>query len=150
MSKFPRIHPGASGVAVLEHLERLDAVEAGLQRLGSPRGDVIEEEEGEAEEDNGNGATGEGAERTEDSNLPVEPEPGTGSGDPGSPSEGMGRVEEEGESMDMSMSLPFLGRPAAGLGQRDRRSFDWLPGGTGTDAPRRKTVIVEVCVVRTS
>jgi hypothetical protein len=33
-SKFPRINPGASGVAVLEHMERLDAVEASLQRLG--------------------------------------------------------------------------------------------------------------------
>jgi phosphatidylinositol 4-kinase type 2 len=33
-SKFPRINPGASGVTILEHMERLDAVEASLQRLG--------------------------------------------------------------------------------------------------------------------
>ncbi len=32
-SKFQRIHPGTTGVTVLEHLERLDAVEASLQRL---------------------------------------------------------------------------------------------------------------------
>ena len=33
-AKFQRIHPGTTGVTVLEHLERLDAVEASLQRLG--------------------------------------------------------------------------------------------------------------------
>jgi len=45
--KFPRINPGASGVAVLEHMERLDAVEAGLKRLGE---DTVFEEEGEDED----------------------------------------------------------------------------------------------------
>ncbi|KAG5342973.1 hypothetical protein C0989_005922 [Termitomyces sp. Mn162] len=30
-----RVHPGTTGVTVLEHLERLDAVEASLQRLGT-------------------------------------------------------------------------------------------------------------------
>ncbi|KAF8829257.1 hypothetical protein HHX47_DHR3001146 [Lentinula edodes] len=34
-SKFQRVHPGTTGVTVLEHLERLDAVEASLQRLVS-------------------------------------------------------------------------------------------------------------------
>ncbi|KAJ3570961.1 hypothetical protein NP233_g4066 [Leucocoprinus birnbaumii] len=34
VAKFQRIHPGTTGVTVLEHLERLDAVEASLQRLG--------------------------------------------------------------------------------------------------------------------
>ncbi|KAF8070167.1 phosphatidylinositol 3 and 4-kinase-domain-containing protein [Lyophyllum atratum] len=33
-TKFQRVHPGTTGVTVLEHLERLDAVEASLQRLG--------------------------------------------------------------------------------------------------------------------
>jgi phosphatidylinositol 4-kinase type 2 len=34
-SKFPgKVHPGTTGVTVLEHMERLDAVEASLQRLG--------------------------------------------------------------------------------------------------------------------
>ena len=41
-AKFQRVHPGTTGVTVLEHLERLDAVEASLQRLGS---DETEEEE---------------------------------------------------------------------------------------------------------
>lgn len=38
-AKFPRVHPGTTGVVVLEHLERLDAVEAQLQRMSS-RGSV--------------------------------------------------------------------------------------------------------------
>jgi phosphatidylinositol 4-kinase type 2 len=33
-AKFQRLHPGTTGVTLLEHLERLDAVEASLQRLG--------------------------------------------------------------------------------------------------------------------
>ena len=39
--KFQRVHPGTTGVTVLEHLERLDAVEQSLSRLGS---DETEEE----------------------------------------------------------------------------------------------------------
>jgi hypothetical protein len=39
--KFQRVHPGTTGVTVLEHLERLDAVEQSLSRLGS---DDTEEE----------------------------------------------------------------------------------------------------------
>ncbi|KAF9452374.1 hypothetical protein P691DRAFT_661092 [Macrolepiota fuliginosa MF-IS2] len=34
VAKFQRIHPGTTGVTMLEHLERLDQVEASLQRLG--------------------------------------------------------------------------------------------------------------------
>ncbi|KAF7321461.1 PI3K/PI4K domain-containing protein [Mycena kentingensis (nom. inval.)] len=33
-TKFQRVHPGTKGIDILEHLERLDAVEASLQRLG--------------------------------------------------------------------------------------------------------------------
>ncbi|KAF5355032.1 hypothetical protein D9756_005261 [Leucocoprinus leucothites] len=45
VAKFQRIHPGTTGVTVLEHLERLDAVEASLQRLGV---DEVEVDVGEA------------------------------------------------------------------------------------------------------
>ncbi|TDL24282.1 hypothetical protein BD410DRAFT_786387 [Rickenella mellea] len=48
-TKFPRVHPGTTGVTVLEHMERVDAVEAGLRRLGRHEDSVIEEED-EAEE----------------------------------------------------------------------------------------------------
>ncbi|KAH8119500.1 phosphatidylinositol 3 and 4-kinase-domain-containing protein [Phellopilus nigrolimitatus] len=47
-SKLPRVHPGTSGVTVLEHMERVDAVEAGLRRLALDE-DTIEEQEGEVD-----------------------------------------------------------------------------------------------------
>lgn len=46
-SKLPRVHPGTSGVTVLEHMERVDAVEAGLRRLGVSEDVIEEEDEGE-------------------------------------------------------------------------------------------------------
>lgn len=45
-SKVTRINPSATGVSVLEHLERLDRVEEGLKMLG-PGQDVLFEAEGE-------------------------------------------------------------------------------------------------------
>lgn len=50
-AKFQRVHPGTTGVTVLEHMERLDAVEAGLERLA--RHDSIQEDEDEEEQDVG-------------------------------------------------------------------------------------------------
>lgn len=48
-AKFQRVHPGTTGVTVLEHLERLDAVEASLERLAVEDGtEVIEEDVGES------------------------------------------------------------------------------------------------------
>ncbi|KAI6113239.1 phosphatidylinositol 3 and 4-kinase-domain-containing protein [Pisolithus croceorrhizus] len=44
-AKFQKVHPGTTGVTVLEHLERLDAVEAGLQKLGVGEPLMEEEEE---------------------------------------------------------------------------------------------------------
>ncbi|KAF8993668.1 phosphatidylinositol 3 and 4-kinase-domain-containing protein [Cyathus striatus] len=46
-AKFQKVHPGTTGVTVLEHLERLDAVEASLQRLGVDD-DIEESDVGEA------------------------------------------------------------------------------------------------------
>jgi phosphatidylinositol 4-kinase type 2 len=46
-AKFQRVHPGTTGVTVLEHLERLDAVEASLERLAADGTEVIEEDVGE-------------------------------------------------------------------------------------------------------
>ncbi|TFY69801.1 hypothetical protein EVG20_g2985 [Dentipellis fragilis] len=45
-AKFQRVHPGTTGVTVLEHMERLDAVEASLDRLALDS-DIEEEEEEE-------------------------------------------------------------------------------------------------------
>ncbi|KAI0769778.1 phosphatidylinositol 3 and 4-kinase-domain-containing protein [Trametes elegans] len=51
-AKFQRVHPATTGVTVLEHMERLDAVEAGLKRLGAGEDgedvDVEEVDVGEA------------------------------------------------------------------------------------------------------
>lgn len=41
-AKFERVHPGTTGVTVLEHLERLHAVEAGLQRLGTDNTEEVD------------------------------------------------------------------------------------------------------------
>lgn len=43
-AKFQRVHPGTTGVTVLEHLERLDAVEASLQRLEVDDREEMDEE----------------------------------------------------------------------------------------------------------
>ncbi|KAJ7096330.1 phosphatidylinositol 3 and 4-kinase-domain-containing protein [Mycena epipterygia] len=47
-AKFKRVHPGTKGIDVLEHLERLDAVEASLQRLGVEDFDDEEVDVGES------------------------------------------------------------------------------------------------------
>lgn len=41
-AKFERMHPGTTGVTVLEHLERLHAVETGLQRLGTDNAEEVD------------------------------------------------------------------------------------------------------------
>ncbi|KIJ39911.1 hypothetical protein M422DRAFT_32512 [Sphaerobolus stellatus SS14] len=46
--KFQKINPGASGVRVLEHMERYDEVERGLKKLGMEE-TVLEEEEEEGD-----------------------------------------------------------------------------------------------------
>lgn len=44
-AKFQRVHPATTGVTVLEHMERLDAVEAGLKRLAVDENVVQDDEE---------------------------------------------------------------------------------------------------------
>lgn len=48
-AKFRSVHQSVTGVTVLEHLERLDAVERSLKRLGDNAEDVIEEEDEEVD-----------------------------------------------------------------------------------------------------
>ena len=58
-AKFQRVHPGTTGVTVLEHMERLDAVEASLERLARD-GAPGEDEDADAdavEEDVAEGAS---------------------------------------------------------------------------------------------
>ena len=44
-AKFSKVHPATTGVTVLEHMERLDAVEAGLKRLEVEEEPTVEDEE---------------------------------------------------------------------------------------------------------
>lgn len=44
-AKFQRVHPATTGVTVLEHMERLDAVEAGLKRLAVDDENVVQDDE---------------------------------------------------------------------------------------------------------
>jgi len=46
-AKYPRVHPATTGVAILEHMERLDAVEASLKRL--PLDHSLDEDEEESD-----------------------------------------------------------------------------------------------------
>ncbi|EJD03291.1 uncharacterized protein FOMMEDRAFT_156678 [Fomitiporia mediterranea MF3/22] len=62
LTKLPRVHPGTSGVTVLEHMERVDAVEAGLRRLAVDEGVIAEEDEddlGDGERERRGGEGGE-------------------------------------------------------------------------------------------
>lgn len=49
VSTLPRVHPGTTGVTILEHMERVDAVEAGLRRLQVEDNVIHEEEEEEVD-----------------------------------------------------------------------------------------------------
>src|SRR5260370_39710520 len=44
-SKVRRVNPGATGVSVLEHMEKLDKVEAGMKRLGVEEEVLFEQDE---------------------------------------------------------------------------------------------------------
>lgn len=55
-SKLPRVHPGTTGVTVLEHMERVDAVEERLRRLAIGE----DGEDGEAVDGDGGEGGGEG------------------------------------------------------------------------------------------
>jgi phosphatidylinositol 4-kinase type 2 len=144
-AKFQRVHPGTTGVTVLEHLERLDAVEASLQRLGGEE----EEEEEEEEVDVGVASTKPVQVPTvpvaSSSTIPTSP-----FSPPGSPlatvhevaSSASSIAEEDLAAMSKSMSyvegLPSRnGRKASGGGRAD-----WIQ--PPPDGSQKRTVIVEV------
>ncbi|KAF8844727.1 hypothetical protein BDN67DRAFT_674395 [Paxillus ammoniavirescens] len=161
-AKFQKVHPGTTGVTVLEHLERLDAVEASLQRLGAEE-PLIEEEE----EDVGESS----APRERPSPLLIQTEEPGGAPPqdlsasmqftpPGSPG-GLTSVpedhslagsvtEEDLAAMSKSMShvespfAPHHTRWSSHAGrsrQQIDRSLDWLNGDEAEQ--RKRTVVVE-------
>ncbi|KAF8492299.1 phosphatidylinositol 3 and 4-kinase-domain-containing protein [Gautieria morchelliformis] len=140
-NKFQKINPGASGVTVLEHMERLDEVERGLKKLGMEEV-VVEEEE---EEDVGMTARDRAQEANSDlmSHNPSDAE-----------------SDQQVEALASStISAPMLSDHASDIetgarGHRShdraasdhggRRSFDWLPPRQSAESSTKKrTVIVE-------
>ncbi|KAJ7901822.1 phosphatidylinositol 3 and 4-kinase-domain-containing protein [Mycena olivaceomarginata] len=115
-AKFKRVHPGTKGIDVLEHLERLDAVEASLQRLG------VDEYDDEEEVDVGESSS-------YDETDPVPEVPSATSSD----------AEEEDVAMlskSMSQVQDHHQRWASAGGQ----GSEWMSSG---ETAAKRTVIVE-------
>ena len=151
-AKFQRVHPGTTGVTVLEHLERLDAVEASLKRLGREES-VIEEEEEEEEVD-----------VAESSTRPrkvtpgaVDEAPTSPFSPPGSPlptvpeiaSSANSIVEEDLVAMSKSMSHAEVSSSSSHFRWSNRNTHsnerglnhDWM---RGEDSTQKRVVIAEV------
>lgn len=156
VAKFQRIHPGTTGVTVLEHLERLDAVEASLQRLGVD--EELEVDVGEAVQPRSLPAPRSSSSSQRDmpgassSSVPIGTSPFS---PPGSPLPTVPEVassassisEEDLVALSKSTShveglrRPFGHDEPEGAGTT---SIDWIQqGNDGT----KKTVIVEVSVL---
>lgn len=146
-AKFQRVHPGTTGVTVLEHLERLDAVEASLQRLGG-----AEEDEETVEIDVGVSSSKPvqipAAQLVaSSSNIPTSP-----FSPPGSPLATVHEVSSSASSIAeedlaaMSKSTSYV----EGLSHRNSRQTnaggrnDWIQPQDGS---QKRTVIVEVWLV---
>ncbi|KAG6810974.1 hypothetical protein H0H92_009557 [Tricholoma furcatifolium] len=135
-TKFQRVHPGTTGVTVLEHLERLDAVEASLQRLG------VEETQ---EVDVGVVATARSAPipntaSASTSNLPTSPFSPPGSPLPTVPevSSCASSIAEE-DLAAMSKSMSYVESSPSHNGHRENaRGLEWIQ-----ELPRKRMVIAE-------
>lgn len=152
--KFTRVHPATTGVTVLEHMERLDEVEAGLKRIGV-------EDEALAEDDEEEVDVGEMASsvprRLSGSDTEHSAAAAADRMSPPPQSERLSVVPEddldaEEDLVAMSKSLPALevspgarhGRwPSMGGPAPERPSLDWIDSA---ESPRPRTVIVEVRV----
>ncbi|KAF9478605.1 hypothetical protein BDN70DRAFT_942161 [Pholiota conissans] len=149
-AKFQRVHPGTTGVTVLEHLERLDAVEASLQRLGVEEGDDEEIDVGvvvkKPKTSNGKGAQLE-SQSTPSTAIPAPTSPFS---PPGSPLPTVAEVPSARSSIDeedlvaLSKSTShvegvniFGGQHSANLSSA---GIEWIQRA---DAPPKRTVIAE-------
>lgn len=151
-AKFQRVHPGTTGVTVLEHLERLDAVEASLQRLGidETEEEVIEEEVDVGEVVQKPKATTASQPQPEASSSAVPTSPFT---PPGSPLPTVQEVPSARSSIDeedlvaLSKStshvegVNIFGPQSTTLSSA---GMEWMQRG---ESPAKRTVIAEVCQV---
>lgn len=166
-AKFPRVHPAMTGVTVLEHMERLDAVEAGLKRKIAVDDSVLDEEP--EEEDVGEssqqprsapaGLTVASASSPHDApamllspsahsaRLPAVPEDDANDANDAdlsmSVSEDlMAAMSQSTMQLEVSPAL-MHSRWASYHGHSDQQNLDWMRID-GNDAPKPRTVIVEV------
>lgn len=156
-AKFQRVHPGTTGVTVLEHLERLDAVEASLERLAVEDGtEEIEEDVGESSStprpiaapsilalsESALIASSSAPSRAGAPELPPVPE-----ADSPTPSTVMEEHEEDVVALSKSLSHldtgPLSGKLHHGRGvsshsaQAANRTLDWMQ-----DEPAKKRVVI--------
>ena len=157
-NKFQKINPGASGVTVLEHMERLDEVERGLKKLGME--EVVVEED-ENEEDVGMIGT-DRAQQVKNGDL-MDHDIGDAESDHlealasstisapmlsdqiSDSESGVGDHQEIGETQRETYGRRSHDRAASDQG--GRRSLDWLrPRHSTESSSKKRTVIVEVCL----
>jgi len=152
--KFSRVHPATTGVTVLEHMERLDAVEAGLKRLGVEETVFADDEEvdvgessrpkksvvkyAEEPEDDATAATGLLSPSAMSERLPSVPENGN--------EDAQSFAEEDLVAMSKSMS--HLEQPknhsrwTSDQGRGERNNLDWMHDDPA-ESPKKRTAIVE-------
>jgi phosphatidylinositol 4-kinase type 2 len=157
-AKFQKVHQSVTGVTVLEHLERLDAVEASLKRLGSGEDAVIEEEE---EEEVDVGVSTKPASIHEVSFAPADPAISQLT-PPGSPP--LATVPEcvtlensitEDDIVGLSKSMSYAEGSFAGQArwanmheaQQGSHTLDWMQTADMQPEAQKRTVIVEVGIV---
>lgn len=151
--KFTRVHPATTGVTVLEHMERLDEVEAGLKRIGVEDEALVDDDE---EVDVGEMASSV-PRRLSESDTDHAAAAAAARLSPAPESDRLSAVPEddldrEEDVVAMSKSMPTLeispgarhGRwPSMGGPAPDRPSLEWIDSA---ESPRLRTAIVEVSV----
>ena len=152
-AKFQRVHPATTGVTVLEHMERLDAVEAGLKRLGIEE-DAVDEEEVDVGTVRPKAKKRKEPEPAEPSAAPLLMSPSGQNErlavvhehdhDIGSANDDTDSVAEE-DLVAMSKSMSHMDRsPQSRWNSPSGQSnLDWMDID-GATSPRRRTVIAEV------
>lgn len=152
-AKFSRVHPATTGVTVLEHMERLDQVEAGLKRLTlEGEEDAVDDEEVDVgtmrpkprrpQETNTSEAQLVVSPSAQSDRLPVVPEHEDGA----ATDDGMSVAEEDLVAMSKSMSHIESASPQSRwTSPAERPNLDWMDIDAA-NSPRRRVVIAEVSV----
>jgi phosphatidylinositol 4-kinase type 2 len=157
-AKFSRVHPATTGVTVLEHMERLDAVEAGLKRLG-----IEDDVETDEEVDVGtvrSKAKKQQPETVDSSDAPLLASPSAQSvrlpvvheddhddGGGAATDDARSIAEEDLVAMSKSMSYIDQSSQSRWTDPNNRANLDWMDVDTPA-SPRRRIVIAEVSCSR--